>query len=311
MAESLAGVKSQRLPFWSQPDISCLRGNPIMRMFGIPVERLLQWTTALYLLSLALTTLCGVAFWRLSALVANDREGQLAEVRAAAAARVALVQDEHEHMREKLLRQAADAEARARVAEEAARIASEQAREAAAQAAAAIANVRIADDKAASAMVRATAAEERARAAEERPSQAQERNQALASAEQAPQRVVQDASAKFAPRRLTDADSRLLKAALSKVRSAIPEVSITRLSDMEAYLYANELMAAFADAGVRVVANTIGDLSPPVYGIVVYENQTNKVIASALATAGLQARDEPLGDRSAPQIVVGLKPSPL
>ena len=272
-------------------------------MFGVPVERLLQWTTALYLISLVLTTLCGVAFWRFSVLTMNEREDRLAQVRATAAARVAVMQDEQEHMRETLSGQAAAGEARARAAAAAARIASEQARQAAAQVEAAMADARVANDKATGAVARATAAEERARAAEEQLSEVQEKNRTLQAAEQARQRIVQDMNAKFAPRRLTDAQSRSLQAALSKVLSAVPEVSITRLSDMEAYLYASDLMAAFAAAGIPVVANTIGQVSSPVYGIVVYEDQTSGVIASALAEAGLHAREEPLGGRQVPQIV--------
>jgi len=128
MAESRVGVKNQHLPVRGRPDLSCQRGNSITRMFGIPVDRLLQWTTALYLISLALMTLCSVAFWRLAVLAGNDREGRLAEVREAAALRIDLLQDEEKRMRENLSRQVADAEARARTAEEAAHISSEQAR---------------------------------------------------------------------------------------------------------------------------------------------------------------------------------------
>jgi len=159
-------------------------------------------------------------------------------------------------------------------------------------------------------MIRARAAEERSRVPEQQPSRAREKNQVAPSAAPTPQMVVRDASLKFGPRHLTDADSRLLKVALYKVRGDIPEVSITRFSDMEAYLYANELMVAFVEAGVRVVVNTIGERSPPLYGIVVYEDHTSGVISSALAAAGVQAPVEPLGARSAPQIVVGLQPPP-
>jgi len=279
-------------------------------MFGIPVDRLLQWTTALYLLSLALTALCGVAFWRLSVLAGNDREGRLAEVREAAALRIDRLQDEEKQMRENMSRRIADAEARARAAEEAARISREQAREAAVQAAAAIADAQAANDKAVSTMVRATAAEEQARVPEQQPSGTREKHQVAPSAAPTPQMVVRNASLKFGPRDLTDADARLLKVALYEVRGDIPEVSITRFSDMEAYLYANELMVAFVEAGVRVVVNTIGERSPPIYGIVVHEDQTSGAITSALAAAGVQARVEPLGARSAPQIVVGLQPRP-
>lgn len=280
-------------------------------MFGVPVERLLQWTTALFLLSLALTTLCGVAFWRLSALVANEKEGRLAQVRDEAAARIALVRDEQERMRETALRQAADAEARARAAAEDARIASERAREAAAQAEAATAHARAANDKTSDAQVRAAVAEDQARTVEQQLNDVQEKNRALRSAEQARQRIAQDVNDRFAPRRLTDADASLLRVALSKERSAVPEVSITRLGDMEAYLYASDLMAAFEAAGIRVVVNTIGHVTPPVYGIVVYEDQTNGVIVPALAEAGIQARAEAPGSRSVPQIIVGLKPPPF
>ena len=280
-------------------------------MFGVPVERLLQWTTALYLFSMALTTLCGVAFWRLSVLVANEKDGRLAQVRDEAAARVAVVQNEQDRMRETASRQAAEAEARAQTAAEQARIASERARDAAAQAEAATENARAANETARGADIRASAAEERARAAEQRLNEIQEKNRALLSAEQTRQRIVQDMNGKFAPRRLTDADTRSLRAALSKVRNAVPEVSITRLGDMEAYLYASDLMAAFQAAGIQVIGNTIGQLTPPVYGIVVYEDQTSGAVTSALAEAGLQVRAEPPGGRSAPQIVVGLKPSPL
>ena len=310
MAESREGVKSQRLSFGGRPDISCRRGNSITRMFGIPVDRLLQWTTALYLLSLALMTLCGVAFWRLSVVAANDREDRLAEVREAAALRIDLVQDEEKRMRENLSRQVADAEARARAAEEAAHISSEQAREIAAQAAAAIADGRAANDKAASTMIRDTPTEERARVPEQQPSGVREKNQVVPSAAPTSQMVVRDASLKFGPRHLTDADSRLLKVSLYRVRGDIPEVSITRFSDMEAFLYANEVMVAFVEAGVRVVVNTIGERSPPLHGVVVYEDRTSGVISSALAAAGVQAQVEPLGARSVPQIVVGLQPPP-
>jgi YD repeat-containing protein len=280
-------------------------------MFGVPVERLLHWTTALFLVSLALTTLCGVAFWRLSVLVTNEKEGRLAQVRDEAAARVALVRDEQERLREKASRQAADAEARALAAAEEARAASERAREAAARAEAATANARAANDKNSDAQIRAQVAEEQARTVEQRVNELQEKNRALLSAEQARQRIVADVNDKFAPRRLTDADARSLRTALAKVRSVVPEVSITRLGDMEAYLYASDLKAAFEAAGIRVVVNTIGQVTPPVYGVVVYEDQTNGVIAPSLAEAGIQARVEAPGNRSAPQIVVGLKPSPF
>lgn len=343
-------------------------------MFGVPVERLLQWTTALYLFSLALTTLCGVAFWRLSVLVANEKEGRLAQVREEAGAHVALARDEQDRVREQALRQAAEAEARARTAAEqaqeattqaekaaaSARVANdkiaeaelraaaaeERAREATAQTEKATASERIANDKIAEAdtraataeertrkaavqtqqatesaqaandkiaeaEARAAAAEERARAAEQRLTELTEKNKALQSAEQARQRITQDVNGKFAPRRLTDADARLLRTALSKVRTTVPEVSITRLGDMEAYLFSSDLMAAFEAAGIHVVANTIGQLTPPVYGIVVDQDQNSGVIAAALAGAGLQARIVPQGGRSVPQIVVGLKPSPL
>ena len=280
-------------------------------MFGVPVERLLHWTTALFLVSLALTTLCGAAFWRLSVLVTNEKEGRLAQVRDEAAARVAVVRDEQERLREEATRQTADAEARALVAAAEARAANERAREAAAQAEAATANARAANDKNSDAQVRAEVAEEQARTMEQRVNELQEKNRALLSAEQARQRIVADVNDKFAPRRLTDSDARSLRAALAKVRSMVPEVSITRLGDMEAYLYASDLMAAFEAAGIRVVVNTIGQVTPPMYGVVVYEDQTNGVIASSLAQAGIQARVEALGTRLAPQIVVGLKPSPF
>ena len=308
-------------------------------MFGVPVERLLQWTTALYLFSLALTTLCGVTFWRLSILVANEKEGRLAQVREATDARLAMARGEQERVREEASRQAAEAESRARAAAQHAQEATAQAdkaaasaratndkiadaelraataeqraREATAQAATATTSARVANDKLSDAEARAAAAEERARTAEQRLSELQEKNRALQSAEQARQRIVQDVNGKFAPRRLTDADARLLRAALSKVKNTVPEVSITRLGDMEAYLFASDLMAAFESAGIKVVSNTIGQLTPPVYGIVVYEDQTSGVITSTLAEAGLQARSVPPGGRPVPQIVIGLKPSPL
>ena len=278
-----------------------LQGSVASPMFGVPIERLLQWTTALYLLSLALTTLCGAAFWWLTTIVMNGQQIQLAHVREQANVRVALAREEERRARLKISREAADSEARAQAA-------AEDAREATKRWQTTVSEVDAWKARARTAKERASDAEARAAADEEQLSGLQEKEMVPKSAERTQLMSPPDTDTNFAPRRLVDADARILQDGLSKLKNTVPEVSVTRLGDMEAWLYANDIIAAFQAAGIRVAYNTIGTMTPPVYGVLVYEDQSNAAISSALMKAGVLVRSEPQGGRPITQIVVGLKP---
>ena len=109
-------------------------------------------------------------------------------------------------------------------------------------------------------------------------------------------------------RRLTHEQSKKLTEQLVQARTRIPEVAITRLGNTEASRYAADLIAAFDAAGIRVAGNTIGYLTPPVYGVLLYEAATDPVVASALNAAGVVPNIQPLAGRKVPQMVVGLQP---
>jgi hypothetical protein len=111
-------------------------------------------------------------------------------------------------------------------------------------------------------------------------------------------------------RHLTEEASRALRAALERISEQVPTVSITRLGAPEARSYANELVGVFKQAGIGVIGNMIGELSPPVYGLVVYEDDSDRPLSEALRTVGSPLETRPLGGRATRRIIVGLQPPP-
>ncbi len=113
----------------------------------------------------------------------------------------------------------------------------------------------------------------------------------------------------FAGRRLTEERAQQLVAALSQIRAQVPDVIFRRLGDMEANVFATDLIEAFARAGIHVQVNEVGVFAPPQYGLVVIDGPDGPV-RHVLAAVGISAQTR-AGVVGTPQILVNLKPPPF
>lgn len=114
----------------------------------------------------------------------------------------------------------------------------------------------------------------------------------------------------FAGRRLSETQASSLVAFLQENRSRIAVISVTKLGDMEASLYADDFIRAFERAGVQINLKTIGLMSPPQYGVII-SNASDGVLPKAFSEAGIAALvAAPTSGRS-PEILIGLRPTPF
>jgi hypothetical protein len=113
---------------------------------------------------------------------------------------------------------------------------------------------------------------------------------------------------RLAPRRISPEEHQRLVAALSPYRGS--SVQMTKLGDLEAGRFADDISLVFHESGWNVTLNYAGIVAPPVYNLrcVVNESASGKALGAALKnlpSAEVQySPDLPVSGR----IFVGLKP---
>jgi hypothetical protein len=113
---------------------------------------------------------------------------------------------------------------------------------------------------------------------------------------------------RLAPRRISPEEHQRLVAALSPYRGS--SVQMTKLGDLEAGRFADDISLVFHESGWNVTLNYAGIVAPPVYNLrcVVNESASGKALGAALKnlpSAEVQySPDLPVAGR----IFVGLKP---
>ena len=126
------------------------------------------------------------------------------------------------------------------------------------------------------------------------------------------ERALRELRQRQAPRRLSPDQRASIVAALLKARGEW--LHVVRLADAEAGRYADDLVAAFQEAGWNIRITSAGGIVPPPYGVIYTAGGTAPLSAEALL-AGLKAAgiavaisDRPMGP--GPGLLVGLKPVP-
>ena len=81
-------------------------------------------------------------------------------------------------------------------------------------------------------------------------------------------------------------------------------ISVTSLGDKESEMFADQIISAIQEAGIVVVRNFIGTLSPPRYGIII-SSDLKPAFHEAFKKAQI---DFKIGNSQGPNIFIGLKP---
>jgi len=112
---------------------------------------------------------------------------------------------------------------------------------------------------------------------------------------------------KLASRRLSKEQANSLRQSLEEIKSKRLWVTIQKVDDFEAAVYADDIISVFKEVGITVEVKKDVLVSPRPYGIVI-SGAEKTLLLSIFTSAGIDAEASSRSEQKFPSITVGLKP---